>query len=67
MHPLHFATDEILSVIMMALDYRGSEFSRGALPFSGGTMDQPALLMDAYNHVSALWSQSAPKDKPADG
>jgi hypothetical protein len=61
MHPLHFASDEILSVVVMAVEYRGGDFSRGPMPYAGGTMDQPALLMDAFSHVSNIWAQSAPK------
>lgn len=64
MHPSYLVDDETRLVVQLWQMWRPSGFGGfGALPFSGGTAEQPASLMDAFN----LCLRVAGWAKPAKG
>lgn len=46
-HPLHILDEEDLAMLSLFQEWRPGMAGRGHLPFSGGSAEQPALVMDA--------------------
>lgn len=47
-HPMHLVDAECQAVWRLYQEWRGGGMAAGALPFRGGTAEQPAALMAAF-------------------
>jgi hypothetical protein len=55
-NPRFLLSENDLEMVSLWRLFQGSEFASGYLPDSGGVMEQPAIMMDAFavmNHAEA--------------
>ena len=56
-HPKFTADDGDEDLFKLFFSWRGGDMGRGPLPFSGGTAEQPAALMEAFEYLAAVYAK----------
>lgn len=68
-NPRHTVPEETWRIVRLWRIWRGDGFGRGPLPFGGGPMQQPAVLLDAFEVLDGAFAayQALRKGGGADG